>query len=244
MTVTERNELVEAHMRLARGCYSRFMERFPSEVEVDRDGIFSAALEALVGAASRWDPDRGGEFSVFAWTRMWGAMKDELRGVDWLPRSRRRQINHIQRAHGTAVRRLQREPSREELAEQADITVEELDEAMLDQHRGNLFLLSLPVGQAMNEQTAALVDLVREPHDGYQLLAERESFRQAWQLLDERERYVLTELVVHERAGVDVAVDLGVSESRVSQIKTAAARKLRRLHDAGPQPCRVSRAAA
>lgn len=226
-------KLVEDHLHVARGCYRRFMTNVPPWFE-DREVLLQACYEGLVKAAAGYDAGREGaaSFVGYAWPRMWGSMQDELRKVDWLPRSLRIRIRRLEATVAKLQQKLDHEPTVDEICAAHRIDRDEYHELITARSHGHVVSLQYrPGGDGSSpDDLPEVIDFVVDAHDQFAQLDLRDSFRQGWRTLTDRERFVLVELVVNERSGLDVAAELGITESRVSQIRTGAAAKLRRLH--------------
>src|ERR671916_3026065 len=119
-----RDRLVLTYAPLVKFIVYRKIGELPASCEVD--DLVSAGLEALIKALDRYDPQKGATLEQFAWTRIHGAVIDELRRQDWAPRSLRRWERDIHKAREQFTSLHGRRPSRDELAEMLAVSVEEL----------------------------------------------------------------------------------------------------------------------
>src|SRR5919106_4484070 len=119
-----RNRLVMTYAPLVKYIVFKKVRELPARCEVE--DFISCGLEALIASIDRYDPDKGATLEQFAWTRIHGAVLDELRRQDWAPRSLRRWERDIHRARDQFVAVHNRHPSKEELADSLATTVEEL----------------------------------------------------------------------------------------------------------------------
>ncbi|TMM41387.1 MAG: sigma-70 family RNA polymerase sigma factor [Actinobacteria bacterium] len=218
--VTE--ELVRSHLPLVGHLVRELLSRVPAHVS--REDLLSAGMAALAGAARAFDPDRGTPFGAFATTRVRGALLDELRGLDWASRSVRGRARRIDEAQQRLTAALGRTPTRQELAEALGVAVADLAAADDDVQRA--VVLSL---QGFAPGTAE--DLVPERSAGPEdLILHRERIgylRDAVEALPERLRTVVTRYFFEERPMAEIAAELGVTESRVSQLRGEALGLLR-----------------
>src|SRR5438552_14513931 len=218
--VTE--ELVRSHLPLVGHLVRELLSRVPAHVS--REDLLSAGMAALAGAARAFDPDRGTPFGAFATTRVRGALLDELRGLDWASRSVRGRARRIDEAQQRLTAALGRTPTRQELAEALGVAVADLAAADDDVQRA--VVLSL---QGFAPGTAE--DLVPERSAGPEdLILHRERIgylRDAVDALPERLRTVVTRYFLEERPMAEIAAELGVTESRVSQLRGEALGLLR-----------------
>jgi RNA polymerase sigma factor for flagellar operon FliA len=191
---------------------------------VNRDDLMSAGYAALVHAARGFDASRGVPFARFAAARVRGALLDELRGLDWASRSVRQRARRTDAARQELTAELGRTPTVREVAERLGCTVEDIESADDDVHRAVVFSLQ---GFA----TAAADDMVTEPSAGpEEMLIRRERLgylRHAVDALPERLRVVVEGYFFDERPMARIAEDLGVTESRVSQLRAEALGLLR-----------------
>jgi RNA polymerase sigma factor for flagellar operon FliA len=198
------------------------LARVPSHV--NRDDLLSAGYAALVGAARGFDEGRGVPFARFAAARVRGALLDELRGLDWASRSVRQRARRTDSARQELTAELGRNPNVAEVAARLGCSVEDITSADDDVQRAVVFSLQ---GFA----TAAAEDMVTEPGAGpEELLIRRERLgylRHAIDALPERLRTVIVGYFFHERPMAQIAAELGVTESRVSQLRAEALGLLR-----------------
>ena len=212
-----RADTVRAHMPLVGHLVREMLARVPAHV--NRDDLLSAGYAALVGAARGFDEERGVPFARFAANRIRGALLDELRGLDWASRSVRRRARHNDSARQELTAELGRTPTVGEVAELMGCRVEDIESADDDVQRAVVFSLQ---GFA----TAAADDMVTEPSPGpEELLIRRERIGYLWhaiEALPDRLRVVVTGYFFDERPMAQIAAELGVTESRVSQLRAEA----------------------
>ena len=217
-----RADTVRAHMPLVGHLVREMLARVPAHV--NRDDLLSAGYAALVAAARGFDEERGVPFARFAAQRVRGALLDELRGLDWASRSVRQRARRTDTARQELTAELGRTPGIAEVADRMGCRVEDITAADDDVQRAVVFSLQ---GFA----TAAAEDMVTEPSPGpEELLIRRERIgylRHAIDALPERLRVVVTWYFFEERPMAAIAVELGVTESRVSQLRTEALSLLR-----------------
>ncbi|WP_433210025.1 sigma-70 family RNA polymerase sigma factor [Dactylosporangium sp. CS-047395] len=216
-TSAEREELVRSHLPLVGHLVREMLGRLPSHVS--REDLVSAGMAALAGAARSFDPSRGIPFGSFATTRIRGALLDELRGLDWASRSVRTRARKVETAQQELTAALGRVPSQAELAQSLGVAVGELKSIDDDVQRA--VVLSL---QGFTAGTAE--DLVPERAAGpEELILHRERIgylHQAVTALPDRLRKVVQAYFFDERPMSDIAAEIGVTESRVSQLRAEA----------------------
>lgn len=210
-------DVVRSHMPLVGHLVREMLARVPAHVS--RDDLLSAGYAALVAAARTFDDARGVPFARFAATRIRGAILDELRGLDWASRSVRQRARRTDSARQELTAELGRNPSAAEVAERLGCSPEDIASADDDVQRAVVFSLQ---GFA----TAGAEDLVTEPSPGpEEMLVRRERLgylRHAVDALPDRLRAVVVGYFFEERPMAQIAAELGVTESRVSQLRAEA----------------------
>jgi RNA polymerase sigma factor for flagellar operon FliA len=229
--VRSRDRLVLAYAPMVRYIASRKLRELPAHCEID--DLASAGLVALMEAVDRFDPAKGAGFEQYAWTRVAGALIDELRKQDWASRSVRREGRRIERARDAFFARTGTMPTEAELASELGSTVGELRATIEDIDRSDVASLNAPARGADDSLTVELGEIIQSPETSADpepslLAADRNTaIRAAIGRLSERERRILALVHVQELPGAEIGRMLGVSESRVSQILAGVRRKLR-----------------
>jgi RNA polymerase sigma factor for flagellar operon FliA len=228
-TAREQEELIRAHMPLVGHVVREMLSRVPAHV--NRDDLTSAGLAALVTAARAFDAERGIPFGRFAAVRVRGALLDELRQLDWASRTVRQRARKADTAREELTRTLGRTPTPVELAELLGVGVSELNTVEDDVQRAAVLSL---------QGFATADDMITETSAGpEELLLHRERIgylHDAIEALPERLNRVVVATFLQERPLADVADELGVSESRVSQLRTEALGLLREGMNANLNP--------
>lgn len=242
-----RDRLVLAYAPMVRYVAGRKARELPSHCELE--DLASCGIVALMEAVDRFDPAKGATFEQYTWTRVVGAIADELRRQDWASRSVRRFGRRAERTRGEWTARNGAAPSETELAQALQVDVSVLRTGLADVDRAELASLSAPVRSGSDEpsstelgDTIGSVSGADEPEHATLSSERREIFSSAVAKLSERERSVLALVHVHELRGDDVGRLLGVSESRVSQILTGMRRKLKdelEAYDSAPRSVAV-----
>ena len=213
----EQELLIRDNMPLVGHMVREMLFKVPAHVH--RDDLASAGYAALVTAAQAFDPERGIPFGRFAAMRVRGALLDELRGMDWASRSVRARARRTDVARQELTARLGRTPTATELAELLGVGVGELATVEDDVQRAAVLSL-----QGFSAGTAE--DMVSEPSlNPEEMLLHRERIgylHDAVAVLPERLRFVVEASFLQERPLAEVAEELGVTESRVSQLRTEA----------------------
>ncbi|MCK9250952.1 MAG: FliA/WhiG family RNA polymerase sigma factor [Solirubrobacteraceae bacterium] len=225
-----RDELVFLLTPLVRHIVGRKARQLPSYCEID--DLAGAGFEALVASIERFDPEKGASLDQFAWTRIHGAVLDELRRRDWAPRSLRRWEREAEQARCTLRDELDREPEDAEVALRMDMTTDELRSRRDQLHLAEIESLSVAAANAdgatiERTDTIASSDPDTDPERAVMASEARGRLVAALTELPERERRVAMLLYVEGRRLREIGDMLGVSESRVCQINSALRRRLR-----------------
>jgi RNA polymerase sigma factor FliA len=213
--LTDRDGIVTEHLPLVGHLVRELMHRLPTHV--NRDDLVSAGTVALVLSARSFDPTRGVPFARFAAIRIRGALTDELRTMDWASRAVRSRAREVEAVRATLAARLGHTPARHEVAE-------ELDSSDADVHRASVLSLQ----SLTPDDNAELLPTANDGPEG--LLLRREQLgmlKDAIAELPERLRMVVQEYFFAQRKMADIAAQLGVTESRVSQLRSEALTMLR-----------------
>jgi RNA polymerase sigma factor FliA len=224
-----RDRLIFMFMPMVRYIVYRKVREVPAQCDVE--DFLSCGLEALIKSIDRYDPDKGATLEQYAWTRIHGAVLDELRRHDWAPRSLRRDERTINSARESFVSMHERQPTREELAARVGMTplqlTGRLDEALLAEV-GSLNRIVRSDESATIERIDTLesADAECDPIASIERGEAKDRFRKAFARLTKQEREVAVLLYVEDRTLRDIGERLGVSESRISQIHTQLRRRL------------------
>jgi len=216
-----RDRLVLTFAPMVKYIVYKKVREIPARCEVD--DFISCGLEALIHSIERFDPDKGATLEQFAWTRIHGAVLDELRRQDWAPRSLRRWERDINTAREQFIGVHGRRPSREELAEAIGTTADELrvrEDEILTSDVTSLNTLVLSDDETAIERIDTLVsdDRFADPEHHAAREQAKTRFRAAFERLPRREREVAVLLYVKNLTLREIGGILGVSESRVCQI--------------------------
>jgi RNA polymerase sigma factor FliA len=229
--VAARDRLVLSYAPMVKYLACRKVRELPAHCELD--DLVSCGLLALIAAVDRFDPAKGATFEQYAWTRVSGAIMDELRRQDWAPRSLRRSGRAIERARDEWQAKTGRLPSDGELAHELEIGVTDLRGQLEGLARADLLSLNTPARGAEESMPVEVGDTIEAPPGEFDpesaaLANERaQVLRDAIASLSEREQTILVLLYVKHLQGAEIGRLLGVSESRVSQILSSIRRTLK-----------------
>jgi RNA polymerase sigma factor FliA len=226
-----RERLVVAYSPMVKFVAGRLGAGLPSHVD-DAD-LISYGLMGLIGAIERFEPERGIKFETFAMTRIRGAIIDELRSLDWVPRSVRARAREIEAAQAKLEHELQRAPSEAELAKRLAVSEEELQTSLLEIANSSVYALDelWTVSDSSGDQVS-LLDTISDPRadDPQESLASSEikdRLTEAIGSLPEREQLVVALYYYENLTLREIGEVLGVTESRVSQLHTKAVMRLK-----------------
>lgn len=211
-------ELVKDHLPLVHYAVAEISHRIPSHVS--RADLVSAAMLGLAQAARTFDPERGIAFDRFASTRIRGALLDELRGRDWASRSVRSKARGLQSATEDLTSKLGRAPSSNEIASAMHLEVEVVHKLVDDVHRATVLNYESLVLDGSAE--SFLIAEGESPEDALLARERRAYLTDAVTALPERLQRVVIGYFFEERSMQELADELGVSESRISQLRSEA----------------------
>src|SRR4051794_9131838 len=216
------DELVRGNLPLVGHLVREVLAKVP--LHVSRDELSSAGMMALVVAAQSYEPDRGVPFVRYASIRIRGALLDELRSMDWAARSVRTQAREMENVEHRLAATLGRTPNPAELAVALGVSAGELESLRYDVARARTLSLQ---GFAPETGPELMADMSAGP-ESILLFREKLGYlHQAIEALPERLRFVVVAYFFEQRQMSDIGADLGVTESRVSQLRAEALRVLR-----------------
>ncbi len=223
-SAVDRDRLILDHLPLLYHIIGRMWLDMPGSIE--RDDLFGWGMLGLIGAADSWDPSRGHKFSTYAFPKIRGAILDELRRLDFLPRGRREKLRDLERVVSELEQSQGQPPTPEEIASALGIALEEVDEIMLSARVAGC--LSLADGPSEE-----LVHMLSDPHSedpvGSAEWREMKALLiKAISDLPEPEKTAITLYYGEQLLLKEIGEILGVSESRVSQIHSRALYRLNR----------------
>lgn len=221
--------LVEEHLPLVRHVLAGVAAHYPRHA--DREELAQAATLGLVEAAARFDLDRGVPFDRWASLRIRGAIVDAVRALDFAPRTLRSAAREVELARTDLEAELGRTPSADELAGRAGISREELSSLQGRVHRSLVLSLDAPCGEEDGDPLTLGSSIVDDAQLApVEVLEQRERvtyLRDALAVLPERLREVVVGYFLDGETSADLADRLGVTESRVSQMRTEALKLMR-----------------
>jgi len=225
-----RDRLILHYSPLVKYVVGRVSSGMPSHV--DLADLLSYGVLGLIDAIEKFDPSRGIKFETYGVPRIRGAILDELRSIDWVPRSVRAKARAIDVAVETLEATLGRSPSDAELAEELEMSTDELSDVLGQTSRAGLIQLDEVLFASVGRRRTAVDDALRDgtavPGADMEIQETRRQLAGAIRHLGDRERHVLT-LYYYEGLNLaEIGEILGVSESRTCQIHSKAVVELRR----------------
>ena len=226
-----RERLVLAYAPLVKYVAGRMSSGLPSHVE--EADLISYGLLGLISAIERFEPDREIKFETFAMTRIKGSIIDELRSLDWVPRSVRARAREIEKVNAKLEHELQRAPADKEIAGELGVSVEEFQDSLVRISTSSVVALDelWTVSDASGDQVS-LLDTIQDPQ-AVDPAAEmdtaemKDSLAGAIARLPEREKLVVALYYYENLTLREIGEVLGVTESRVSQLHTKAVLRLK-----------------
>ncbi len=224
---SDRNQVVEEYAYLVNRVARKMAGRLPPNVELD--DLKSVGVIGLIDAAERYEEGRG-SFKAYAEIRIRGAIIDELRSVDWVPRSVRQLNNDLERSKRELSSSLGRTPTQKELAAQLEVSVETL-QAQQERARATTVVSYENLGGA-DAESRNFLESVADPHsvDPEAYKADQDRFAammRVMQTLPERMRLVLSLYYFEDFNLREIGDLLGVTESRISQLHSSAVERIR-----------------
>ena len=225
----EMNAMIEANLPLVKHIVLQVAVHFPRHVE--REELARAGALGLVEAARRYDESRGVPFDRFAAQRIRGAILDAVRAADWAPRSVRTLARKLEATEQRLASRLGRVPTIEEMAEALSMDTNELNRLRDRMFRSVVLALEHEVSDDVDDDLTlvdVLVDQAAiEPSEELETRELHAYLRDAIALLPDRQRLVIIGYFLEGRTSQDLARFLGVTESRISQIRSEAIQMLK-----------------
>ena len=234
-----RDALILHYSTLVKFVAGRVASGLPQSV--DQSDLISYGIFGLIDAIEKFDPERGFKFETYAISRIKGAIIDELRSIDWVPRSVRAKARAIERAFSKLENELKRKPTDDEVADEIGITAAELDQNLSQISLTGLVALDELLGGGAQQEGGGsttvgetISDSSHDPVEAFEVDEMKHVLADMINRMPDRERLVLTLYYYEALTLSEIGEVLGVTESRVCQIHTKAILQLRaRLVNAG-----------
>ncbi len=214
-------------MALVEHLVNRLIRVLPNRL--DRNDLVQAGMVGMIEAVRRFDPDRGVAFSTFAGRRIEGSIRDSVRRADWLPRALRTEARRVATVEGAMTSDAGRRPTSDELADRAGVQADRVEELRIATRAAEI--RSLDWTSRSSESNSTLRDNLPSTNaSNDSILEERELvayLRDGIRVLPEKHRLVIIAYFLEQKQMGEIAEFLGVTQSRVSQIKEEAVQLLR-----------------
>src|SRR6201985_182425 len=222
-----RNKLIEYYLPLVKYNGERIWSRLPEGVELD--DLISAGVFGLMDAIDAFDLTRGVKFETYCVPRIRGAMLDELRTMDWVPRLVRSKASKLEAAPKEAEAELGRPPSDAEIAKKMGLPMEEYDKHKSEASAVNLVSLNKKWYETDSYKDVREIDIIEDtkgedPTDGIQ---KRDVMKLVTKGLNRNERLIIILYYYEELTMKEIGTTLGLSESRVSQMHSSIVNRLK-----------------
>lgn len=226
-----REEIVLQHTPLIRYIVNRMATRLPSHI--DLDDLHNTGVIGLMDAIEKFDPSKNCKFKTYAEFRIKGAILDQLRALDWVPRSVRQKGRKLDKAYGDVEQRLGRSASEEEIADSLGLEIDKLH-VLINQVRG-ISIVNLEEIRGLNsdgERAGTYADVIEDVHAENPLASLKSSetkhvISETINALPEKERLVISLYYYEDLNMKEIGNILGITESRVCQIHTKSVMRLR-----------------
>ena len=230
ITTENREEVIIRYSPMIKYVANRIAMRLPPHIEVD--DLISVGVLGLMDAISKYDSSRGAKFKTYAEFRVRGAILDELRSLDWVPRSIRQKASAVEKVVRSLEAKLRRLPEDEEVAKEMDISLDQFYRTLDETKSVPVFSLEdLGIAKESGEQQS-LLDCIAgkadaDPQTQIRLIELKEIIAKAIDTLPEKERLMVSLYYYEELTMKEIGAVLDITESRVSQIHSKAVLHLR-----------------
>lgn len=226
-----KEEVILEHTPLVRYIVNRIAVRLPSHI--DLDDLQSTGVIGLMDAIDKYDPEKNCKFKTYAEFRIKGAILDQLRALDWVPRSVRQRSRKLESAYGELEQELGRAATEEEVAEAMGLDMDKFH-TLVNQVRG-ISMINLEEVRGTNadgESAGTFSDVIEDvnsenPFDSIKLLENKSLISDTIASMPEKERLVVSLYYYEDLNMKEIGNVLGITESRVCQIHTKAVQRLR-----------------
>lgn len=225
-TTEMRNQLVERYLSLVKYNAERIWQRLPEGV--DLDDLISAGVFGLMDAIDAFDLSRGVKFETYCVPRIRGAMLDELRTMDWVPRLVRSKATKVEEARKTLEAKFGRPPTPPEMAEQMGLSMEEFEKMAADANAVGLISLNKKWYETDSYKDVSEIDILEDKKgiDPTGRLQRKDLMRMVTKGLNRNERLIIILYYYEELTMKEIGATLDLSESRVSQMHSSIIQRL------------------
>jgi RNA polymerase sigma factor for flagellar operon FliA len=230
ITTENREEVIKRYSPMIKYVANRIAMRLPPHIEVD--DLISVGVLGLMDAITKYDSSRGAKFKTYAEFRVRGAILDELRALDWVPRSIRQKASAVEKVVRSLEAKLRRLPEDDEVAKEMDMSLDQFYRTIDETKSVPVFSLEdLGIAKESGEQQSLLDCLAgkadADPQTQIRLIELKEIIAKAIDTLPEKERLMVSLYYYEELTMKEIGAVLDITESRVSQIHSKAVLHLR-----------------
>jgi len=230
ITTENREEAIKRYSPMIKYVANRIAMRLPPHIEVD--DLISVGVLGLMDAITKYDSSRGAKFKTYAEFRVRGAILDELRAMDWVPRSIRQKASNVDKVVQGLQAKLSRVPEDEEVAKEMGLSLDQFHDTLNETKSIPIFSLEdLGIAKESGEQQSLLDCLAgkadADPQTQVRLVELKEIIAKAIDALPEKERLMVSLYYYEELTMKEIGAVLEITESRVSQIHSKAVYRLR-----------------
>ena len=230
ITTENREEVIIKYSPMIKYVANRIAMRLPPHIEVD--DLISVGVLGLMDAITKYDSSRGAKFKTYAEFRVRGAILDELRSMDWVPRSIRQKASQVDKVVQGLQAKLRRQPEDEEVAKEMGLSLDQFHETLNETKSIPIFSLEdLGIAKESGDQQSLLDCLAgkadADPQTQVRLVELKEIIAKAIDALPEKERLMVSLYYYEELTMKEIGAVLDITESRVSQIHSKAVYRLR-----------------
>tara|TARA_Y100001947_G_scaffold100340_1_gene85786 strand:+ start:35 stop:796 length:762 start_codon:yes stop_codon:yes gene_type:complete len=230
ITTENREEVIIQYSPMIKYVANRIAMRLPPHIEVD--DLISVGVLGLMDAITKYDSSRGAKFKTYAEFRVRGAILDELRSMDWVPRSIRQKASQVDKVVQGLQAKLRRTPEDEEVAQEMGLSLDQFHETLNETKSIPIFSLEdLGIAKESGDQQSLLDCLAgkadADPQTQVRLVELKEIIAKAIDALPEKERLMVSLYYYEELTMKEIGAVLDITESRVSQIHSKAVYRLR-----------------
>ena len=222
-----RNLLMENYLRLVKYTAERIYAKLPDKVELD--DLISAGIFGLMDAINAFDPERGVKFETYCTPRIRGAILDELRSMDWVPRLVRARAHQLETALRTLEAHLGRNPTDEEIAKELQLEKPEFTRLQRDAYATGLISLSNKFSDSDGDKDVREIDIITDEKSENPLIEsqKRDLKNLLTKGLTRAERLIIVLYYYEEMTMKEIGATLDLSESRVSQMHSSIVARLK-----------------
>lgn len=230
ITTENREQVIIQYSPMIKYVANRIAMRLPPHIEVD--DLISVGVLGLMDAITKYDSSRGAKFKTYAEFRVRGAILDELRSMDWVPRSIRQKASQVDKVVQGLQAKLRRTPEDEEVAQEMGLSLDQFHETLNETKSIPIFSLEdLGIAKESGDQQSLLDCLAgkadADPQTQVRLVELKEIIAKAIDALPEKERLMVSLYYYEELTMKEIGAVLDITESRVSQIHSKAVYRLR-----------------